>query len=78
MKLFIYTIDKTLFEGMADVLTIPSETGELSVLPSHAPVITSLKKGTISVKTGEDQKTFPIESGFAEINQKQTILLVRN
>lgn len=77
MHLYIYTLDKTLFEGETTLITIPSETGELSVLPNHAPIITSLKKGTITVKTKSDSKTFPIESGFAEINQKQVILLVK-
>ena len=78
MKLYIYTIDQTLYEGLADVITLPSETGELSVLSSHAPIVTSLKKGNISIKTGTEQKTFPIEGGFAQINQEQTILLVRS
>lgn len=77
MKLYIYTLDKILYEGDSDIVTIPSETGELSILPNHAPIVTSLKKGTITVKTGDSSKTFPIESGFAQINQGQTILLVK-
>lgn len=77
MHLYIYTLDKTLYEGDALVASLPSETGELAILPNHAPIVTSLKKGVISVKTSADTKTFPIESGFAEINQKQVILLVK-
>ena len=77
MKLYIYTLDKTLYEGDASVITLPAETGELAILPNHAPIVTTLKKGTVSVKTGTDTKTFPIESGFAEINQSQIILLAR-
>lgn len=77
MKLFIYTLDKTLYEGDAEVATLPSENGEISILPNHAPVVTPLKKGTVKVKTAGGEKDFPIESGFAQINQEQTILLVK-
>ncbi|OHA17443.1 MAG: hypothetical protein A3H57_04905 [Candidatus Taylorbacteria bacterium RIFCSPLOWO2_02_FULL_43_11] len=77
MRLYIYKLDKTLYEGDADVVSLPAEDGEIAVLPHHAPIVTSLKKGTISVKNDSDKKVFSIESGFAEINQEQTILLVK-
>jgi F-type H+-transporting ATPase subunit epsilon len=77
MKLYIYTLDKTLYEGEAETIVLPAENGELTILPNHAPIVTSLKKGVIGVKAGTDKKDFPIESGFAQINQKQTIILVR-
>lgn len=77
MKLYIYTLDRTLYEGDAEVVSLPTEGGEIAVLPHHAPIVTSLKKGKISVKNGADKKEFDIQSGFAEINQLQTILLVK-
>ena len=77
MKVYIYSIDKILYEGDSDVVTVPSETGELSILPEHAPIVTALKKGTVTIKNGDQSQSFPIESGFAQINQQQTILLVK-
>ncbi|HEY9584364.1 MAG TPA: F0F1 ATP synthase subunit epsilon [Candidatus Paceibacterota bacterium] len=77
MKLYIYSIDKIIYEGEADILTIPSETGELSVLPNHAPIVTTLKSGKISIQSKSGNQNIPIQSGFAEVNQTQTILLVK-
>ena len=77
MKLYIYSIDKIIYEGEADILTIPSETGELSLLPNHAPIVTTLKSGKISIQSKSGNQNIPIQSGFAEVNQTQTILLVK-
>jgi len=77
MKLFIYSLDKTLYEGGADVVTLPTETGEISVLPAHAPLVTILAEGDVRLKSKNKEKTLTIKGGFAEINQKQMILLVK-
>jgi len=77
MKVYIYSIDKVLYEGDADVVTLPSETGELSILPHHAPIVTTLKSGKILIQSKSGHQNIPIQSGFAEVNQYQTILLVK-
>ena len=77
MKVYIYSIDKILYEGDADIVTLPSETGELSILPNHAPIVTALKEGKISIQSPSGHQNIPIKSGFAEVNQERTILLVK-
>ncbi len=77
MKLFVYKLDQILYEGEAEMVVLPSETGELSILPNHAPITTSLKKGNVKIKNKNDVKELNIENGFAQINQKQIILLVK-
>ncbi len=77
MRLYIYSLDKILYEGDADVLTVPSETGELSILPHHAPIVTTLKSGKVMIRSKDGHQNIPIQSGFAQINQDQTILLVK-
>jgi F-type H+-transporting ATPase subunit epsilon len=77
MKLYVYTLDKILYEGDADVVTLPSVDGEIAILPNHAPIVTTLKSGKISIQSPSGHQNIPIKSGFAEINQEQTILLVK-
>ena len=77
MKLYVYSLDKTLFEGDADVVSLPSVDGELAILPNHAPIVTTLKSGKIFIQSKSGNQNIPIKSGFAEINQSQTILLVK-
>lgn len=77
MKIYIYAIDKTVFEGEAEIISMPTTEGEISVLKNHLPIITSLGKGTIKIKNGKNTQTFDIKEGFARINQEQAILLVK-
>jgi F-type H+-transporting ATPase subunit epsilon len=77
MKLFIYALNNTLYEGEAELVGLPTVEGEISVLDNHLPIITTLKQGDIKIKNGKEIKNFQIKSGFAEINQKQVILLVK-
>jgi F-type H+-transporting ATPase subunit epsilon len=77
MKLTISQIDKVLWQGDAESVTLPATGGEMTVLAHHMPMVTTLKKGKIFVKTSTGERTeYPIESGFLEIGKEETIILV--
>jgi F-type H+-transporting ATPase subunit epsilon len=76
MKLYIYSLENIVYEGDADVISLPTKDGEISVLQNHIPLVSALKKGEVRVKTGGNVQQFPIAGGFAEIKPKKTILLV--
>jgi F-type H+-transporting ATPase subunit epsilon len=77
MKLTIAQIDKVLWSGGADSVTVPSTAGVLTILSHHMPLITTLKAGTIVVKHKEgESEEFPITSGFLEVGKKETVILV--
>lgn len=75
MNLFIYNLEGTLYEGKTDCLSMPAEDGEISVLPHHAPLVTSLKKGVLKIKNETETKEIPIEKGFVYIDGQNTIIL---
>jgi len=78
MKLFIYSLEKKIYEGETSSITMPTSTGEITVLPHHEPLVTTLEKGNVIFKThsNETRKEF-IESGFAEIKPDSAILLIK-
>ncbi len=76
MKLYIYSLESIVYEGEAEVITLPTREGEISVLENHVPLISELKAGEIVVRNGQNIEEFPITGGFAEIKPKKTILLV--
>ena len=53
MKVVIAKVDQNLFDGEAKSLTVPAADGEMTVLPEHMPVVTTLKAGTITVRSAE-------------------------
>ncbi len=67
MKVVIAKVNEVLFEGEAQSMTLPGSAGELTVLPHHMPLITTLKTGTIVVRAGADENKFPIEGGILEV-----------
>jgi F-type H+-transporting ATPase subunit epsilon len=78
MKLYIYSKHKTLFDGRASAVTIPSDDGELTILKNHVPLITTLKAGAVTIRHGEHDtsETITITKGFAKIDSENTILLI--
>lgn len=75
--LTISRVDEQLFNGEAYSVTLPGEKGQLTVLAHHEALITLLRKGTITVRTTEEPKTFEIGKGMCEISNNQVTILVQ-
>ena len=59
--------EKRLFAGEVDMVVVPGEEGDFGVLPDHAPAMSAIRPGAISVHNdGDVTRTF-ILGGFAEV-----------
>jgi F-type H+-transporting ATPase subunit epsilon len=77
MLLNIITPEKTLFSSEAQMVTIPGTEGVFGVLPRHAPFISSLKAGTITVDTADGkQQQIEVTGGVAEVTPERCTILV--
>ena len=76
LKLSIVTADQTVL-SREDVkrLVIPGEDGQLTLLPSHAALMTSLSAGTIIAHTDEGLIPVSITGGFLQILQNDVKVL---
>ena len=73
----IISVDRTLFEGDAQAVSLPGSLGPFEVLPGHAPIISSLEKGKVSVKKNElEQVDFDINSGLVKLQNDEMTLCV--
>jgi len=75
MFLEIVTPDKTLFKGEVVSVKFPGTAGKFETLTNHAPLISSLEKGTITVHTATGSENFEIESGIVEVFQNNIVVL---
>ena len=62
-------------------VTLPTITGEISVFPSHEPLVTIAKNGVITVRFNKDDddtklEYFAMSGGVVEINQRSIKVLV--
>jgi len=69
LQLNIISAEKTIFSGMVNTVTLPGTLGKFSVLPEHAPLVSSLTAGTISYDEKGSVKSVDIKGGFAEVKQ---------
>jgi F-type H+-transporting ATPase subunit epsilon len=68
--------ERTLYSGQVEAVQLPGSEGEMTVLPGHAPVITSLKVGVITVTehSGTGKRIY-VQGGFADIGPKAVTVL---
>lgn len=67
LYLEVVTPQKVLITTEADTVVIPGIVGELGVLPGHIPILTELKEGVLTYKTGGKTQEVKIKSGYAEV-----------
>ena len=72
MELKIYSLEGTKYEGTVPQVSLPATDGEITVLPHHIALITTLKEGKIKFK----DQTVTINGGFAEIGNNKVVVLV--
>jgi F-type H+-transporting ATPase subunit epsilon len=76
MHLQIITPDKTVFESdEIDEILVPTDKGQLGILPHHINLITNLSSGEVTIKAKGKNKILGVTGGFLEVkNGKATIL----
>lgn len=77
MQLVILTPEKELFSGQVNSVKVPGSGGQFEVLNGHAPIVSSLDKGTVRVIDSKgEKKEFSIERGFIEVLRNEVSVLV--
>ena len=68
--------ERTLYSGEVEAVQLPGAEGEMTVLPGHAPVLTTLKVGVITVTetTGNGMRIY-VQGGFADIGPTSVTVL---
>ena len=59
---------KLLFSGDVDSVVIPGSEGEMTILPQHAPILTSLRAGVVVMTSAKGSERIFVRGGFAEVN----------
>ena len=76
MKLEIITPDKKLYSGNVKSATFPGSEGSFGVLNNHAPMISTLRAGTIELTDDSNAKhNFEIKGGVVEVLKNNVIVL---
>ena len=63
----IVSQDRTVFQDDVDIVILPGASGEMGILPHHAPVLTTLKYGVIKIRREGKEELFAVAGGVAEV-----------
>ena len=76
MLLEIITPETKLFEGEINSVKLPGTDGEFGILNNHAPIISTLTKGSIVViNNNNETQNFNINGGVIEMQNNKIIVL---
>ena len=81
MKLTIVTPQKLILEGISvEEINVPGETGQLGILPHHAPLVSTLGSGELKYRLPSDKQfqVLPIQWGWCEIRFNEVIILAES
>lgn len=77
LRFTLVSPEKTLFDQDVSMVVIPGTEGDIGILPNHAPFLTLLRPGVVSVYEGD--KAFLrlfIDGGFCEVTPERCTALV--
>ena len=69
LYLNIVSPEKEIYNGEIESVPLPGTIGTFTILPPHAPIVSSLREGkVIYVPEGGEEQTLDIEGGFVELS----------
>ena len=63
----IVSAEQEIYSGTAEMVFAPLTTGEVGVLPRHAPLIARMKPGEVRVRTSSEELHFYVSGGVLEV-----------
>ncbi|HNR45539.1 MAG TPA: F0F1 ATP synthase subunit epsilon [Anaerolineaceae bacterium] len=71
----IVSQDRIVFQGDVDIVVLPGVEGVMGILPDHAPLLSVLQYGYITVRMGREEEVFTVAGGVVEVQPDQVTVL---
>lgn len=73
----VVSAEESLFSGMAEVVVVPGEMGELGIYPRHAPLLTRIKPGSVRIKVPDqaEEELIYVSGGMLEVQPNVVTIL---
>jgi F-type H+-transporting ATPase subunit epsilon len=60
--------ERVLFSGDVDQVDLPGAEGDMGILPDHAPLVTALRPGIVTIFSGGKREPIVVFGGIAEVS----------
>ena len=75
MQFDLVSPERKLASGQATSVHIPGADGDMTAMPDHAPVVTTLRPGILSVEMDGATEEYAVTGGFAQITAEGATIL---
>ncbi len=76
MQFKIVTPEGVVYDSEIEKVTIPTEAGEITVLPTHAPIVSVLKPGELLVYKEGQAYSLAVSGGILEIRPTGEVIIL--
>lgn len=76
MSLRIVTPEKVVYQSFADSISIPTESGEITILPHHKELVTLAKPGILTLRLDGKDNYFAVTRGVLQIGGDNSVTLL--
>ena len=77
MQFELVSPERRLASEEVRAVRIPGADGDMTAMADHAPTITSLRPGVLTIETDSGERSYAVTGGFAEIGAGVTVLAER-
>ena len=73
----VVSAEKSIYSGLAEIVIVPGEQGELGIYPRHAPLLTRIKPGSVRIKVPDQEEYLLIyvSGGMLEVQPDVVTIL---
>jgi F-type H+-transporting ATPase subunit epsilon len=75
LRLEIVTPERRVLDAEVDSVTVPTASGEVGILPSHAPLVSAIKPGVLAYTIKGTTDKLAVSGGFLEVNANKVAIL---
>jgi F-type H+-transporting ATPase subunit epsilon len=75
LHLELVSPERVLFSGEVDQVDLPGAEGDMGILPGHAPLVTTLRPGIVTIFRGGHSEPIVVIGGFAEVSPQGLTVL---
>ena len=67
LRFSLVSPERQLFSGLVDQVDAPGSEGDFGVLAGHAPFMTALREGPVTVRNDGQITVYDVRGGFADV-----------
>ena len=75
-KLIVMTLEKTVFKGEVNSVTVRTTAGDVGILRNHADYVAPIDVGKLKIKQGDEEKIAAVANGLIKVMNGDVTILI--